>query len=102
MNQRWVVSVRYWHPGPGQRPDVERFAVVGPARSSTIEAVLHLASVPEDYRPEIRSHKTVRDFIEGKLDASRTGYYVESPTQESNPWRPWLVCIGPVHEVLPP
>lgn len=96
----WLVSVRYWPPRPDRKPHVDRWAVVGPARSSTVEAVLHLAQLPEELRAEVRSHETVRDFVEGKLDPARTGYYVEAPAREEKS-SPWLVCIGPVNEVLP-
>lgn len=98
--QLWIFSVRYWTPQADKRPHVDRWAVVGHGRASTVEAALHLAQVPEELRAEIRGHATVRDFVEGKLDPDRTGYYVEPPTREdkSSPW--WLVCIGPVHGVL--
>ncbi|HSX22868.1 MAG TPA: hypothetical protein VLE97_08865 [Gaiellaceae bacterium] len=95
----WLFSVRYWQPKPDRWPDLDRWAVVGPARASTVEAALHLAGMPEELRAEIRSHATVRDFVEGKLDRSKTGYYVQPPVREDKS-SPWLVCIGPVHEVL--
>lgn len=102
MKQLWIVSVRYCAPPrPGQQAAVERFAVVGEGRSSTVEAVLHLAKVAEEHRVEIRGDGTVRDFVEGKLDPARTGYYVEPPARDYES-SPWLVCIGPVDEVLPP
>jgi hypothetical protein len=98
--QDWIFSVRYWEPRPGKAPAaVDRWAVVGPARALTAETALHLAGVPEAVRAEIRAHQTVRDFIDGRLDPNLTGYYVQppaSPTKESE----WLVCIGPVHEVI--
>jgi hypothetical protein len=47
----------------------------------------------------------VRDFVEGKLDRDRTGYYVQNDVASDRDPRfggrsSWLVCIGPVHEVL--
>lgn len=93
-HQHWVVSVRY---APADRPDFERHAVVGRACASTVEAVLHLAQVPEETRAEIRAHQTVRDFVDGKLDPGATGYYAPNPMPASSAW---LVCIGAVHEVL--
>ena len=90
----WIFSVRY---APEGARDFGRRAVVGPARASTVEAALHLAGVPEDVRSEIRSHSTVRDFVDGKLDADHIGYYVPEPMRSSSRW---LICIGPVHQVL--
>ena len=102
--QSWIFSVRYWTPRPERAPVVDRWAVVGPPRSSTVEAVLHLAKVPEEIRAEIRSHAVVRDFVEDKLDRDRTGYYVQNDADHRDPRfggrSSWLVCIGPVHEVL--
>lgn len=92
--QDWIFSVRY---APEGERDFRRRAVVGPARASTVEAALHLAGVPEAMRAEIRADQTVRDFVDGKLDPDRTGYYVPKPMLTS---AEWLVCIGPVHEVL--
>lgn len=91
--QDWIVSVSY---GTSVRDSCRR-AVVGSARASTVEAALHLAGVPETVRAEIRAHGTVRDFVEGKLDSERTGYYASSSMPE---WSAWAVCIGPVHKVL--
>lgn len=93
----WIFSIRYWDSRLGQAPAVNRWAVVGSARASTVEAALHLAKVPEQIRVEIRSHAFVREFVEGRLDSDRTGYYVQSDPK-SHPG--WVVCIGPVHEVL--
>lgn len=90
----WIVSVRYWSPTDG---NMSRHAVVGPARASTVEAVLHLAAVPEDIRAEIRGNAVVRDFVDGKLDPDKPGYYVPSPLPANHSW---LICIGSVHEVL--
>jgi hypothetical protein len=96
--QSWIFSVRYWSPRPAKAPDVHRWAAVGRASASTVEAALRLANVPEEIRVEIRSHAVVRDFVEDKLDPARTGYYVQpQPDLKSSEW---LVCIGPVHEVL--
>lgn len=92
--QDWVFSIRY---APEGVRDLCRRAVVGPARSSTVEAALHLAGVPEDVRAEIRANETVRKFVEGALDPELTGYYVPSPFPTASSW---LVCIGPVHEVI--
>jgi hypothetical protein len=91
----WIFSVRY---APEGVRDFTRRAVVGPARASTVEAALHLAGVPENVRTEIRSDPTVRNFVEGHLDADGYGYYVPDPMPTSSSW---LVCIGPVHEVIP-
>lgn len=91
--QYWIFSVRYT---PAGSRDFRRCAVVGPARESTVEAVLHLAGVPEDVRAEIRDNATVRSFIEGKLDPGQSGYYAPQPF----PIESWIICIGSVHEVL--
>jgi hypothetical protein len=96
--QSWIVSVRYWTPRQGKAPAVNRWAVVGPARASTVEAVLQ--NVPEEIRSEIRAHAGVRDFVEGKCKTDLTGYYVESAPRTNYDVSSWLVCIGPVHEVL--
>ena len=108
----WIFSVRYCPPQPdptttitGSLPEVKRWAVVGPARASTVEAALHLAQVPEHYRAEIRGHQTVRAFVDGKLDPALHGYYVDSPVRSDHDWRSfgsWMVGIGSVHQVLPP
>ena len=92
--QDWLVSVRY---APEGVRDFVRRAVVGAARSSTVEAALHLAAVPESVRAEIRAHQVVRDFVDGKLDHDSYGYYVPNPLPAASSW---LVCIGPVHEVI--
>lgn len=89
--QDWIVSVRY---GTSVRDSCRR-AVVGPARASTVETALHLADVPEAVRTEIREHPVVRDFVDGRLDPSRAGYYASCGSSAS-----WVVCIGPVDEVL--
>lgn len=91
----WMFSVRY---APEGVRDFKRRAVVGPACASTVEAALHLAKVPEEVRAQIRAEQTVRDFIDGRLDADGHGYYVPKPLHTASEW---LVCIGPVHEVLP-
>ena len=92
--QDWIFSVRY---APEGERDFCRRAVVGPARASTVEAALHLAGVPEAVRVEIRAEQAVRDFIDGRLDPDRTGYYVPSPMPASSSW---LICIGAIHEVI--
>jgi len=101
----WIFSVRFCPPSSdGNLPPLERWAVVGPARASTVEAALHLAKVPEHYRAEIRGHQTVRDFVDGKLDPQLHGYYVDSPVRREEDWRSfgsWTVGIGSVHRVLP-
>lgn len=100
--QDWIVSVSY---GTSVRDSCRR-AVVGPARASTVEAALHLAGVPEVVRAEIRGHVTVLDFVEGKLDPERTGYYASggaaswAAAVSGGDAASWAVCIGPVHEVL--
>ena len=93
--QDWIFSVRFW-PDANKR-DLRRSAVVGPGRSSTVEAALHLANVPEIIRAEIRANETVRKFVEGTLDPDATGYYAPSPFPTN---RSWVVCIGSVHEVI--
>lgn len=87
--QDWIFSVRFQ----------QRFAVVGPARVSTVEAALHLAKVPEETRAKIRAHAVVRNFVEGRLDPQEHGYYASScyVTGESDGWS---ICIGSVQEVL--
>ena len=92
--QDWIFSVRYVPEGAR---DFRRAAVVGPARASTVEAALHLAEVPEAVRSVIRGDQTVRDFVDGRLDPERAGYYVPNPMLTSSQW---LVCIGSIHEVL--
>jgi hypothetical protein len=98
--QDWIVSVRF----NINTADWRRYAVVGPARASTVEAVLHLAAVPEFVRVEIRGHKIVQDFIDGRLDPDKMGYYVERDLREEdeeNKGLPsWLICIGSIQEVL--
>jgi len=94
MKQDWLFSVRY---APEGTRDFCRRAVVGPGHASTVEAVLHLADVPEDVRAEIRADETVRKFVEGNLDPEASGYYAPCPYPMS---RSWLICIGSVHEVL--
>ena len=93
---QWLVSVRY---APEGVRDFQRRAVVGPARQSTIEAALALAGVPEAVCAEIRADTVVQKFVEGQLDFEGYGYYVPCPMPTSSSW---LVCIGPVHEVLSP
>jgi len=90
----WIFSIRY---APDGTRDFYRRAVVGPARPSTVETALHLAAVPEAVRAEIRADATVRKFSEGALDSGERGYYTPQPFPTS---RAWIVCIGPVHEVL--
>jgi len=92
--QDWIFSIRY------RSEDVRflrRCAIVGPARAATVEAVLHLANVPEDVRAEIRADETVRKFVDNLLDPEESGYYAPCPLSTASPW---IVCIGSVHEVL--
>jgi len=103
----WIFSVRYCPPQAegSPLPALNRWAVVGPARASTVEAALHFAKVPELYRVEIRGHQTVRDFVDDKLDPALHGYYVDSAVRREEDWRSfgsWTVGIGSVHQVLPP
>lgn len=89
----WIFSIRYAPEGSG---DYRRRAVVGPAQASTVETALNLAEVSEAVRTEIRADPTVRLFVEGTLDPEASGYYAPMPYSLS---RPWLICIGSVHEV---
>lgn len=102
--QNWIFSIRYCPPQlGGPLPAIDRWAVVGPARASTVEAALHLAKVPEELRAGIRANEVVRAFIDGKLDPAKSGYYVDSAPRREESWRAhasWTICIGSVHEVL--
>jgi len=102
--QDWIFSVRYIrYVSPGDHRPHDRHAVVGPARSSTVEAALHLGEVPEHVRAQIRGCDAVRDFVEGRLDPNRSGYYTSggySGEQDDDGSDSWAVCIGSVHEVL--
>ena len=87
--QFWIFSVRPVRNVSDLR-HLERFAVVGPASIRTVEAALRRCS---DYvAAAVRGSALVHDFIEGKLDASRTGYYASTAA--------YCVCIGPVDEVV--
>ena len=92
--QDWIFTVRY---APEGVRNSQRHSVVGPARASTVEAVLHLAQIPEQVRAEIRANETVRTFVDGLLDPDRYGYYTECPISTASSW---FICIGSVHEVL--
>lgn len=94
--QDWIFSIRYAPPGEQRLGLRDRYAVVGPARASTVEAALHLGNVPETVRAKIRGCDVVRDFVEGRLDPDRNGYYRHSQGEEEA----WAVGIGPVHGVL--
>jgi hypothetical protein len=96
--QDWIFSIRYRSERDvlGQR----RTAVVGPARTSTVEAALHLAEVPERVRTVIRSCQIVRDFVDGRLDPDKSGYYV-AQRLDADRSSEWIICIGSVQEVLP-
>lgn len=91
--QDWIFSVRY----PTGHDTVGRWAVVGPARASTVETALHLAELPEDIRAEIRACTVVRDFVNGQLDPDKSGYYTNNTPSSASAW---CVCIGSVLEVL--
>lgn len=95
LEQCWIFSVRFWPDADARVP--RRAAIVGPARSSTVEAALHAAVMPEEIRTEVRSEETVRQFVEGKLDPESNGYYAPCPFPAS---RSWVVCIASIHEVL--
>jgi len=92
--QRWIFTVRYSPEGERGLP---RFAVVGPARISTVEAALHLASVPEHVRVEIRNNEIVRKFVEGALDPAIQGYYAPCPLNAASNW---VICIGSIQAVV--
>lgn len=92
--QDWIFSVRYV---PAGARDFCRRAIVGPAGAATVEAALHLAGVPETVRAEIRSDETVCRFVAGALDPEASGCYAPQPFPMA---RSWIICIGPVHEVL--
>lgn len=91
---KWIFTVRYRSEGAR---DLRRFAVIGPARASTVEAALHLAKMPEIVRTEIRADAIVRKFVDGLLDPDGPGYYAPCPLASASDW---LVCIGSVQEVL--
>jgi len=72
--QHWAVTARYAASGgrPGNRrhpppEDFRRRTIVGPAAPATIEAVLDLLEVPENFRVKIRTDRVVKDFVEGRL-----------------------------------
>lgn len=82
MSQKWMFSLHC----------PLRTAVVGSASPATVEEAMRRAGLPEDARAEIRRLAVVRDFVEGRLDPSRRGYYdyVEGCS----------VCVGAVHAVV--
>ena len=92
--QDWIFTVRY---RPEGERDLRRFAVVGPARMSTVETALHTAGVPEALRAEIRANEVVRKFVEGALDPDAQGYYAPCPLSAASDW---IVCLGSIQEVL--
>ena len=92
--QDWIFTVCY---APEGSDSFRRYPVVGPARSSTVEAALHLASMPEPVRAQVRADETVRKFVEGRLDPQMHGYYAHNRIGSSPGW---AVCIGSVQEVL--
>lgn len=87
--QLWIFSVRFAVGGPDRRIDT-RLAAVGPASIRTVEAAIR--QCPDFVAEAVRGSALVHDFIEDKLDAHRTGYYVSTST--------YCVCIGPVDEVV--
>lgn len=97
--QAWIFTVRF---APTGMSKLHRHAVIGPCGSATVEAALHLAGVPEDLRQQIRSWDIVRNFVEGRLDPDKSGYYVTSVADDaaSASWAIY-VCIGSVQEILP-
>ena len=99
--QDWIFSIRYWTHTVGST--IQRYAVVGPGRASTVEAALHLAGVPEDVRKQVRANDVVHDFVEGRLDPDKTGYYATSfpYAADARATASWAICIGSVQEILP-
>jgi hypothetical protein len=95
--QSWIFSVQFWPEG---KPFPRRFAVVGPARASTVEAALHLAGAPEAVRAEIRGDEVVRRFVDGSLDPEAIGYRASRRPYRSPPDADWVVCVGSIQEVL--
>jgi hypothetical protein len=94
--QLWIFSVSYEHL-EGKR-DIRRFAVVGSGHSATVERALCLAGVSDKVRTEICADMIVRWFVEDMLDPEKVpGYYTCSPIGAEPGW---VICIGPVHEVL--
>ncbi len=92
--QQWIFSIHY--------NDIRR-AVVGPAGVTMVEAALDLVDASDDARADVRGCEIVRDFVEGRLDPGRRGYYHDSyggSYQNPKPGLSWCVCIGPVHEVM--
>ena len=92
--QDWIFTVCYC---PEEGDNLRRHPVVGPARSSTVEAALHLAGASEPVRAQIRADETVRKFVEGRLDPQKHGYYTQSLIGASPSW---VVCIGSIQVVL--
>lgn len=92
--QHWIFSVRY-RTENGR--SLQRSAVVGPARASTVETALRLAGLLDDVCAEIRADATVRRFVEGLLDPDASGYHAPSPLTTASEW---IVCIGSVHAVI--
>jgi len=97
--KNWIFSVSYVPKGT---LGYFRRAVVGPASVSTVEAALQLVNVPEEVQAEIRLNPMVRQFIEGALSSEVSGHCATSSRfmVASQQTEVWLVCIGPVHEVL--
>ena len=92
--QRWIFTVRY---RPEGERDLRRFAVVGPACASTVEAALHLAAAPESARAEIRANEVVRKFVDGVLDPDAPGHYAPCPLSAASDW---IVCVGSIQAVI--
>lgn len=92
----WIFSIRYYSGDPYATPsrrECDRRAVVGPACVATVEAALK--DLPEEVATVLRSLSLVRAFVEGNVHD--TGHY-ESGTCGTD--ASWVICIGPVHEVL--
>jgi hypothetical protein len=93
-DQVWIFSIRLWADDPRAQ---RRWAIVGPARASTVESALRLADLPEAVRAEIRADQTVRKFVNGMLDPETSGYHIQPAFP---PALSWVVCIGSIQEVI--
>lgn len=92
--QDWIFSIRFAAAGESR---MQRWAVVGPACLSTVEAALRSATVPPEVRAEIVADKTVVSFVAGVLNPESSGFFALGPPR---PMGSWEVCIGSVQEVL--
>ena len=97
--QDWIFSIRYWTHTVGST--IQRYAVVGPGRASTVAA--SPTGVPEDVRKQIRANDVVHDFVEGRLDPDKTGYYATSfpYAVDAHATTSSAMFIGWVQEILP-